>query len=314
MNRKSFGTFKSNQNYDGEIDVIFILNEKNILISKEDIQKILKKYGIKHTVNKLENFIISTTHPSYCVKSYSNTHNGFHKTKEISSNQINHPSDAIPLQKESYDRLEFLGDAVIHAVLAKYIYQRFPDQQEGFMTEVRKKLENSDALAKFSQVLGLDNFVLLSRYLEETKGRQTNMHVLEDAFEAFIGALFIDTDDEENNKDNFELCKLLIIQLIEKVIDMSELLHNETNYKDKLLQYAHKRKWPDPIYGTQCVDAEKKIFVMFVKIRGTIEGVGKGNSKTKGEQQAAAMALKKYRVIHDDSDESDEECEYIIDG
>jgi dsRNA-specific ribonuclease len=297
-------------------DPIFILNEKNTLVSKEFLNKLFRKYKLNHSVVNLNTFIIATTHTSYSTLSYSSTDNGtqegYHKVREISMNKISHPTNAIPLQRESYERLEFLGDSIIHAVLAEYIFSRFYDQQEGFMTKLRTKLENSDTLAKFSQVLGLDKYILLSRYIEETNGRYNNVHILEDVFEAFIGSLFLDGDDRGKN---FEMCRTIIIQLIETEIDISELLFNENNYKDMLLQYAHTRKWPDPIYGTQRVSGtENKIYEMYVKIKGNIEGVGRGNSKKKGEQLAAAEALKNFKVLHDDSDSSDDECEYTCDA
>lgn len=298
-----------------DVDPIFILNEKNVLITKEFINSLFKKYNLKHSVIQIDRFIIATTHTSYSVKSYASTESGCiegcHKIKEISANKILHPNKAIQLQTESYERLEFLGDSIIHAILAEYIFVRFSDQQEGFMTKLRTKLENSETLAKFTQVLGLDSYILLSRYMEETNSRYNNVHILEDVFEAFIGTLFLDGDNRGNN---FELCRSLLVQLIESEIDIAEILCNETNYKDILLQYAHTKKWPDPIYGTQRVSGtENKIYEMFVRIKGNIEGIGKGNSKKKGEQMAAAMALKKFRVLHDDSDCSDDEYEYTND-
>lgn len=290
------------------VDPIFILNEKNTLITKKYIDSVLSKYHINHKINSLNNFIIATTHTSYCVSSYSTSDDGIrgiHRIKEVSSNRISNPTKAIEMQHESYERLEFLGDSIIHAVLACYIFNRFSDQQEGFMTKLRTKLENSETLAHLTQVIGLDTYILMSRYLEEMNGRYNNIHILEDVFEAFIGALYLDAYD-------FTKCSDLIIRLIESEIDIAEILCNETNYKDVLLQYAHTKKWPDPVYGTmRMTGTENKIYEMFVKINGSIEGVGKGNSKKKGEQQAAASALRKFRVIHDDSDCSDDEyiCE-----
>ena len=158
----------------------------------------------------------------------------------------------------------------------------------------------------------MDTYILLSRYMEETNSRNNNIHILEDVFEAFMGALFRDGNETGSKYGkNIENCKALLIQLIENEIDIAELLFNETNYKDMLLQYAHTKKWPDPVYGTRNVSgSETKIYEMFVRIKGNIEGIGKGNSKKKGEQLAAAMALKKFKCLRDDSDCSDDEYEY----
>lgn len=289
-------------------NTIFILNEKNVLITKEFINKIFQKYNLNHKVVDLSLYIQALTHPSYNVKSYAMTDNGYHKTKEISSNRFSGDTkNLVPLQETSYDRLEFLGDAIIHEILTYYIYDRFIDQQEGFMTKLRTRLENSETLAKFTQVLGLDNYILLSRYVEENNGRHENIHILEDVFEAFIGVVFIDSGHKS------DICRSLLKQLIENEIDIAEILHNENNYKDILLRHAHTKKWPDPIYGTRNVSSNQKMssktFEMFVKIKGVIEGTGVGTSKVKGEQLAAKMALKKFKVLHDDQDESEEEYE-----
>lgn len=287
-------------------DLLFILNEKNTLISSTDITSILNKYDIKHPIINMNLFVIATTHTSYSITSYVNDGmNGMHKIKELGTSKIRNPRNAVPLQSESYERLEYLGDAIIHGILAEYIFNRFPDQQEGFMTKLRTKLENSDTLARFTQVLGLDSFILLSRDVEENGGRTNNVHILEDIFESFIGCLYI--DGKEIGK-NFENCRKLITQLIENEIDIADILRNETNYKDLLLQYAHKKKWTDPIYGTKGVSgSDNKEYKMFVVVNGREDGVGVGNSKKKGEQMAARSALLKYHVIHDDDDSSDEE-------
>lgn len=255
---------------------------------------------------------MAMTHSSYCRVEHK-------KMEEISATKIRNTTNVIPLQEHSYERLEYLGDSIIHAVLADYIFTRFPMQQEGFMTKLRTKLENSETLARLSQIIGLDNYLLISRYYEENNSRNENIHLLEDIFEAFIGATYIDGNDGRN----FNVCRSLFIGLIERNIDITEILRNETNYKDMLLQYAHSQKMPDPVYGTTNVSTsqqhskydtrENKLYEMYVKIGSKIKGIGIGNSKKKGEQMAAEDALRKFGVINDDSDDSDEECEYKID-
>lgn len=301
------------------VEQIFILNEKNIFITEEFINNIFQKYNIKHNVVKIDLYQTAMTHHSYSIMSYLNDDNteGYHriKDKDISITKIKNPNNAIPLQQSSYERLEFLGDAIIHAVLAEYIFNRFNDQQEGFMTRLRTKLENNRTLANFAQVIGLDNYILISRHMEEINSRNNNVGLIEDSFEAFIGALYTDVKDsmknQQLNPNNFECCRSLIIQLIENEIDIAELIYNEDNYKDKLLQYAHVKKWPDPIYGTvQVIGKENQMYKMYVKIKGVIEGVGCSNSKKKGEQLAAKEALRKFHVLHDESDYSDDE--YVV--
>lgn len=288
-------------------DPIFILNEKNILITEEYINGVFKKYHINHTITHIKPYVTATTHTSYSISTYES-----HKVREVSATKLPRYNKAVPIQNESYERLEYLGDSIIHAILAEYIFNRFSDQQEGFMTKLRTKLENSETLAKFSRVIGLDAYVLLSRYIEETGGRSSNVHILEDVFEAFIGAIFTDGGTTGNN---FEVCKSLVIQLIESEIDIAELLFNETNYKDILLRYAHEQKMPDPKYGThQVTGKENKVYSMFVSIGNKICGYGNGNSKKEGEQMAAKEALTQFQVLHDSDDCSDDEYMYYQDS
>lgn len=293
-------------------DMLFILNETNTLITSEFINGIFTTYKLGVSVRNLDRYITAMTHTSYSLSSYEHDNKtGLHKIKEISTTKVNNPLSVIPLQKQSYERLEFLGDSVIHTIMTKYLFDRFIDQQEGFMTKLRTKLENSETLAQFTCKLGLNKYVLLSRYMEEKGCRYDSTPILEDIFEAFIGALFLDCDGKTQG---YCACQKLVISLVEQEIDFSILLSNDTNYKDALLRYAHEQKMPDPMYGTiQILDMDNKIYEMYVKIGDETKGVGRGNSKKKGEQNAAMMALITFGVITEDDDESEDEYELICD-
>jgi dsRNA-specific ribonuclease len=245
----------------------------------------LLRYGVQYHPQNIQLYITSMTHLSYALP-------------DASCEKMQ-----VPYQKESYERLEFLGDAIIHAIYAEYIFNRY-HEQEGFMTKLRTQLEKSDTLCKFTTILGLDRYILLSRHMEETGSRQNNKHLLEDVFEAFIGALY--TDKLDGN--NYNVCRQFIYAMIEKEVDIAEIIHNDTNYKDTLLQYAHTQKWKDPIYGTMSVKGtDFKKYEMSVTINGVIHGTGRGNSKKHGEQMAAMNALKKLHALRVDSDYTDDE-------
>lgn len=295
-----------------EHEQLFILNEENTLITKEFINNIFKKFKINHRVTHLHLYVDAMTHSSYCIYKIPQKQN----QKDVYICPIDDPSKAIPLRETTYERLEFLGDSIIHCILADYLYHRYEDQYEGFMTKLRTKLENTTMLSKFSRLLGFEKYVLISKYVEANDGRAHNDHIMEDIFEAFIGALYDDHDDADDTITNYDKCRQLVEALIESEIDMAELLYKETNYKDILLQYAHKMRWPDPMYGTyKVIGSDQPHYEMYVKIRSVIEGIGAGSSKKKGEQMAAYEALKKYNIIKDESDDSDEEyiCEESTD-
>ena len=296
-------------------DVSYILNENNKLITSEYVTTLLKNYGINIKVNNLNIFQEAMIHLSYLVRNEDFYKNNKTKVYQIQSNDIE-PLDsrlvAIPLQKRSYERLEFLGDAIIHSILAEYLFKRYSYADEGFMTKLRTKIENGNTLFLLSKKIGLNEYVLISRYVEKNGGRITNENLLEDIFEAFIGALYLDA--------NYDVCNKFLITLIEKEINLAQMLNEETNFKEKLLQYFHLRKWQDPKYDSlSCEGPEnKKVYTMYVKCiknihdTGEVVGKGVGSSKKMGEQMAAKQAMINFSIYKDD-DDSDEEIEEISD-
>ena len=305
---------------------LYVLNENNKYITKEYIEKVLKKYGINHKVKNLERFQQSVTHSSYIERDLKNDRI-VKIIKDKNIQPIDDPKKAIPLQKKSYERLEFLGDSIIHCILAEYLFTRYTDEQEGFMTRLRTKIENGETLSKLASILGLHEYAIIARNIEQIGGRDKNINIFEDCFEAFIGALYLESD--------FEICKKFLISLIQKEVDISQLLYKESNFKDLLLQYYHKMKWEDPEYGLEATigpdENGKKIFKMYVKgytrennsdindtndsnnneIVWTKIGRGSGSTKKKGEQEAAKQSLLYYEVINENSDDECDEYEEI---
>ena len=293
-------------NQDNEDNKLYILNEVNTYITKDYIQQTLLKFGVQYEVKQLSLFQIAMTHISYVgstkskkVRKYTNN------VKDIEP--ILDESKAIPLQEKSYERSEFVGDSVIHLILATYLWTRYENQNEGFMTRLRTKVENGIVLSQLAKAIGLQKYVLISRSMEKSHCREKNTHILEDVFEAFVMALFIDS-----GKD-YILCERFVIGLIEKEIDIAELLHSEDNFKDILLQYFHQEKWQDPIYDVlniSGVDHNKK-FSIYVKRKktpkdeGDIVGNSTSTTKKKGEQDAAKQALIYFGIMKDTEYDSD---------
>jgi dsRNA-specific ribonuclease len=286
----------------------YVLNEYNRYITIQYINVTLQKYGANHKVKDLRLFQIAVTHSSYMIRDLRQDRlQKLVKEKDLKPIPNTLMASAIPLQKESYERLEFLGDSVIHMILADYLTDRFTDQQEGFLTKLRTKVENGKILSKFSKALGLNNYLLIARNIELIGGRENNLSVIEDIFEAFMGALFLDS-----NK-NYSMCYNFVVRLLEEVVDISTMIHVETNFKDLLLQYYHQMRWPDPEYGLVSTrdEGNKKYFTMCV--RGIVTnrhgenewipiGEGTGTSKRKGEQEAAKTALIRFGQIKENVD------------
>ena len=298
------------QNQNNTLDLEYILNEKNEPITTKYIEGVLKNHGVDMKVKNLKYFQKAMVHLSYLVRDENFYKNSKTKPYQIQSTDIeplNDISKAMPLQEESYERLEFLGDAVLHNILADYLFNRYDKEQEGFMTKLRTKIENGDTLAILSEKIGLGKYVVISRYVELNGGRETNTALLEDAFEAFIGALYLDA--------GFDICKKFVVTLIEKEIDLAQMLNTVTNFKEKLLQFFHLKRWQDPQYGNLSISGaeNKKVYLMYVKCRktpqdeGEIVGTGTGTSKKEGEQEAAKNCLIHFGVYNENDDDDVEE-------
>ena len=279
-----------------------ILNEKNIPITKEYIHSIFKKYNFNHKVKNLENFQLAMVHVSYL-----NRCTLIEKTAKLLKDVIpiedNDKLIAMPLKEQCYGRLEYLGDAIIHAILAEYLFDRYKEQDEGFLTKLRAKIEKDVTLSELSRKIGLHKYAIVARNLEQSDGRNKDVHLAEDIFEAFFGALSLEV--------KYDKCKDFFISIIENELDIAELIYNDDNYKDRLMRHFHQLRWNEPVYHED-VSQQKNIkegcqeirsFTTYVKDpTGKIIGVGVGNSKTKSQQNAAYDTLVKLNVIKDDDD------------
>jgi len=297
-------------------ETLFILNEKNKKIPKTFIKKTVNKYLDKEykidNINDLLFFQMAMVHRSYLVRdpNYEGKKSKIMRDREKDKEMepIADPKKALPLQKTSYERLEFLGDSVIHLIVANYLFHRYEKQDEGFMTKLRTRIENKEFLAKLGLLIGLDQYVLISRRMEKHDARKKNPSIMEDCFEAFIGALY--------KNYGFILCQNFIVNLLEKEVDFVELLNTEVNHKDTLLQYYHKKKWNDPKYSmaNNSGPDHKKMFMMYVSDKdGKPFTYGIGLNKKKGEQMAAKNALIKYGLIkkENNNDSQDDDIESV---
>lgn len=284
------------KNNDGEEEVIQIpYNLNNILINENDILKILKNYNVNISkINHLEYFIQSFTHKSYCKKDILPNN-----ILEFAKQELNNPNDLLELFDTSYERLEYFGDRVLKVIVSMYLFHRYPKQDEGFMTRLQTKLEDKKNLAIMSKEIGLGKYFIISKQIESMNGRNLDK-IHEDVFEAFVGALFL--------SNGFEPCMFLIVNLLETLIDYSEKLYCDNNYKDQLLRIHHQNKWTFPKYITIHYEGlpHKRKYIMGVEkydatpnesIEQRCIAFGVGNSKKEGEQCAAKMALAIHGVL-----------------
>lgn len=261
------------------------LNVNNTLITEEDIIDILKKVNINiDKINNISLYIRAFTHKSY-VKNQK-------YSKLDSLLELN--EGIVDFQSESYERFEFFGDSVICHTTCEYLFERFDDQDEGFLTKLKTKLVSRDTLCKYSRFLGLSKFILISNHMEKISGRNTDK-ILEDIFEAFICALYKD--------QGFLIAKQCIINVMENVIDFSQLLLYNDNYKDRLLQFFQKNGYNPPEYRlcTTLGPPNKRTFIIEVlrTKNDMIEYIckGYGNTKKEAEQDGSFNALKLFNQL-----------------
>lgn len=293
-----------------------ILNEKNKFVSKKSIETILSNYGIDYKIKNLDRIQLSFIHESY-LRTISINEKTAKALKEIPPIDDDLIKKTIPLQPKSYESLEFLGDAVIHNILAKYLFVRYYEKgnkDQGFLTRLRTKIEKGDTLGTLARTIGLSKYIIVSRNIELQGGRLNNIKIMEDIFEAFIGALSLEAPHE--------ICEKFLINIIDKELDLAELINTEDNYKEMLMQYFHRlglkneageKYTPKYVHVKTIDDPIRKRFQMGVlDNRGKIVGLGTGMSKKAGEQQAAYNALVKYKAlkmfteIHENNSEKDE--------
>ena len=275
-----------------EKQVIIPYNLKNRLATKQDIINILAKYNIFIEVNDLSIYQLAFTHKSYLSK--------FNFTKEMLDSCDDYTDSVVPLQKESYERLEFFGDRVIDKIVVKYLYLRYPNEDEGFMTSLKIKIVDCLQLSKFAHEIGLTKFILISKQVENIdngagRASKSFKNILEDVFEAFMGALDFDAGEAA--------CEKLLVNLLETYVDFAELLCNNTNYKTQLQEYYHKMEWGHPVYKdvSEKSEGHRSSFTMCVYDNNHIEiGRGTGKKKKYGEQFAAKQALIYFGIIGDD--------------
>jgi ribonuclease-3 len=263
--------------------IILPYNTDNILLKSEDVTLMFKKFKINIVPIDINLFSEALTHISYTKNEYINTD---------PSILINNVPNSLNLFDKSNERLEFLGDTVIKCIFSGYLFQRFDTEDEGFLTKLKTKIEDKDSLARYAKRLGIDQYLIISKHIEENNGRNSNK-LLEDAFEAFLGALYLDL--------GFETCKQFLTIILETEIDYAGILYQDTNYKNQLLIFYHKNKWSNPTYVEIKSEGpiNKRTFTMGVKnFNNEIIAEASDISKKKAEQKCALLALLKYNQIN----------------
>ena len=178
-----------------------------------------------------------------------------------------------------------MGDAILDAIVGDIVYKRFEGKREGFLTNTRSKIVQRETLNKLAVEIGLDKLIKYS-----TRSSSHNSYMYGNAFEAFIGAIYLD--------QGYERCKQFMEQrIINRYIDLDKISRKEVNFKSKLIEWSQKNKMEVSFeLIEQFLDHDSNpVFQTEVRIEGLPAGTGTGYSKKESQQNAAQMAIKKVK-------------------
>ena len=214
---------------------------------------------------------------------------GFYPDRiDLYKEAMTHRSSSIRSKKGKWvnnERLEFLGDAILDAIVADILYKKFENKKEGFLTSTRSRIVQRDTLNKIAVELGLDKMIVSS-----TRNLAHNTNIYGDALEALIGAIYLD--------QGYRVAKSFVFEtLLKEHINIDKVLKSEVDFKSRLIEWGQKNRVDvrfeviDSSYDAQ----NNPVFISCVKVADVEIGSGKGYSKKESHQKAAKIAIKKLR-------------------
>lgn len=186
--------------------------------------------------------------------------------------------------KESNERLEYLGDSVLNMIVGEYLYSNYKEEQEGFLTKQRTKLVCGKTLAKVALKYSFDRFIMMDERGMSNEWNK-NTKVLEDAYEAFVGSIYLDQGLENTRK--------WVLESLKDEIENEGFLEN-TNYKEQVLQ-----TYSDCTFkvSNELGKENEKLFVIQLMIKGKLISEGYGRSKKEAEQDASKKCLVCFQKV-----------------
>jgi ribonuclease-3 len=186
------------------------------------------------------------------------------------------------------ERLEFLGDAILSAVISDIVYKHFPNRREGFLTITRSKIVQRESLNKIGIELGLDKKINSMKY-----ALLHNKYMWGNALEALIGAIYLDK--------GYRFTFKFIEQIVEKYLEIEKIATQEVNFKSRLLEWGQKNRMliEFELLSNFIDDEGKQVFQSSVMIEGVSIEVGVGNTKKESQQIAAHTVLRRLKKEKD---------------
>ncbi len=189
--------------------------------------------------------------------------------------------------RESNERLEYLGDAILGAIIADYLFKKYPYRDEGFLTEIRSRIVNRDTLNDVSRKMGVGEIV---EYSGNGNSRMSYKSLYGDTLEALIGAIYLDHGYKKTKK-------FITKKLLRRYYDLDQIIQTNLNYKSKIIEWAHRNNKDLRFEVSGSTDkGRSKQFIAKVIMDGISVSQGAGYSKKKAEQDAAKKSCEKLGI------------------
>ena len=252
-------------------------NPTNKALMASDIRNLLKIYNIRLTgrINK-SLFQQACTHRSYV------------KHRKLTREEREANIDCVPLGKSSNDRLQFLGNAVAHLVYSEMLYHRYKEENEGYLTVVRSRIERKDAVSYLAYKSGVEPYILISTFLEDNGGRE-NKKITGGVLEAWFGAVHLSY--------GLETTRELILTMVERYLNMESLTQTETNYRDLVKQLCKEQDWSKPIFKVlrESGPDHQKTFCVGIYVDDMLLARGKSGTKKEASHAACQALIEKVK-------------------
>lgn len=282
-------------NEEEEVKVYNPWNLNNRRIPDAEILRILRSFGVKDKPIRWDLFRQACVHSSYVDR----PENKLDDSVVIAER----PPECMPLCTSDNEQIEFVGDSLLGCVIALYLQERYPDQDEGFLTRLRTRLVNNKQLGELAQKIGFQNWLILSRHQEEICNGRRNLRILGSMLEAWVGAMYLDLAPT-NAGAAFTRIQKWLINLFETQVDFVSLIAEDNNFKDQLLKYYQAAYHTPPKYKEVAVEGplHDRTFTMGVlSPEGAVIAVATARNKKVAEQEASKRALIKLGALEEDS-------------
>jgi ribonuclease-3 len=186
--------------------------------------------------------------------------------------------------RESNERLEYLGDAILGAAVADYLFKKYPFKDEGFLTEIRSRIVNRESLNNLARKIGIDSIVQYDH-----RNTQLQKVILGNTLEALVGAVYLD-------KGYLRCKKFVIDKLIQPYFDLEVVVNSDTNHKSKVIEWSQRNGKEIKFEITETKNGRGREFTAQVILGGEAYGQGFGLTKKKAEQDASEKTCAMLKI------------------